>query len=180
MSDPNQPDPGQPTPGPPPAGYGTPPQYGAPPQWGYAPVPSGGPPGTYYDEDSELWIPEGTTLASRGRRIGAGFLSIALSLVTLYIGYIIWGLIVWGRGQTPALQVLGMRCYNPDEAKVAGWGRMALREIVGRLVEDIVGWVTMLISFIIFLARSDRKALHDLIGGTIVLHDPNKVLAPQK
>jgi uncharacterized RDD family membrane protein YckC len=25
--------------------------------------------------------------------------------------------------------------------------------------------------------RSDRRCLHDLIAGTVVLHDPNKVLA---
>ena len=54
-------------------------------------------------------LPEGTELASVGRRIGAYFLAIPLWIVTLGIGYIVWGLIAWGNGQTPALQVLGMR-----------------------------------------------------------------------
>jgi uncharacterized RDD family membrane protein YckC len=26
----------------------------------------------------------------------------------------------------------------------------------------------------------NRRSLHDLIAGTVVLHDPNKVLAPPK
>jgi uncharacterized RDD family membrane protein YckC len=34
----------------------------------------------------------------------------------------------------------------------------------------------MLISFIMFLTSPKRQSLHDLIGGTTVLYDPNKVL----
>jgi uncharacterized RDD family membrane protein YckC len=130
----------------------------------------------YQDEASGLMLPAGTQLAGVGRRIGAFFLAIPLSIVTLIIGYVIWGLIVWGRGQTPALQVLGMRCYRPETGKVAGWGWMALREIIGRIAEGILGIITQIVSFVLFAARADRRSLHDLIAGTVVLHDPNKVL----
>ena len=34
---------------------------------------------------------------------GSGQEAIPLAIVTLGIGYVIWGLIVWGNGQTPAL-----------------------------------------------------------------------------
>lgn len=185
MSDYHQPGPGQQPPsGPPPAGwagYGTPPQYGAPPQWGYAPVPTpGGPPGTYFDQTTGLWIPEGTTLASAGRRIGAWFLGALLVIVTLVIGYLIWSLVVWGRGQTPKYQVLGMRCYKPQEGRVAGFGDMVLREVVGYyLIDWITSRVADLVSFILVLVRGDRKTLADMVAGTVVLHDPNKVLAPR-
>jgi uncharacterized RDD family membrane protein YckC len=131
----------------------------------------------YQDPASGLMLPEGTQLASVGRRIGAYFLAFPLALVTLGIGYFIWGLIVWGRGQTPALQVLGMRCYRPETQRTAGWGWMALRETVGRIADGILSFITILISVIFFLTRSDRRCLHDLIAGTVVLHDPNKVLA---
>jgi uncharacterized RDD family membrane protein YckC len=90
---------------------------------------------------------------------------------------VIWGLIVWGRGQTPALQVLGMRVWRPVEGRKASWGYMALREIIGRLADVILGIVTELISFIMFLTSKDRKSLHDRVAGTVVLHDPNKRLA---
>src|SRR5438445_9163006 len=107
----------------------------AAPPWsapGYAdPSPA---PGLYLDPSSGLQLPEGVQLASIGRRIGAYFLAIPLAIVTLGIGYVIWGLIVWGRGQTPALQVLGMRCWRPETNRVATWGWMALRDIIGRLV----------------------------------------------
>ena len=134
-------------------------------------------PGLYFDPASGLNLPQGTQLASVGRRIGAFFLAIPLSIVTLGIGYLIWGLIVWGNGQTPALQVLGMRCWRPETGRVANWGWMALREIVGRIVENILSIITEIVSLIMFLSTKERRSLHDLVAGTVVLHDPDKVLA---
>ena len=180
----NAPPPGQ--------GYGQPNQgYGqAPPPPGFTaapPVPAGYgygqypaaavPQGMYVDQMSGLLLPEGTELASVGRRIGAYFLAIPLVIVTLGIGYIIWGLIVWGNGQTPALQVLGMRCWRPETNRVAGFWYMALREIAGRIVDGILSFITLITSFVLMVTGRERKALHDWIAGTVVLHDPNKVLS---
>jgi uncharacterized RDD family membrane protein YckC len=151
---------------PPPAGYG----YGQP-------AVSVVPPGMYFDQASGLTLPDGVQLASVGRRIGAGFLAIPLSIVTLGIGYAIWGVIVWGRGQTPSLQVLGMRCWRPETGRVASWSWMALREIIGRLAEGILSVITLLVSLILMVSSKERQSLHDLIAGTVVLRDPNKVLA---
>ena len=139
-------------------------------------APSGAPPGLYYDQASGLNLPVGVELASVGRRIGAFFLAFPLAIVTLGIGYVIWGVIVWARGQTPALQVLGMRCWRPETGRVAGWGWMALREIVGRFIESII-FLIAIASFILMAASRERRSLHDLIAGTVVLRDLNKVLA---
>lgn len=117
-------------------------------------------------------LPPGVTLAPAGRRIGAYFLSILLVIVTLVIGYVVWGLILWRRGTSPALSVLKMRCVKADTGAKATFGTMALREIVGRLVEGILGWITELVSLVLFLARDDRRCLHDLVGGTVVVFDP--------
>ena len=157
------------TPAPPlPAGYG----------YGYGQYPAAAvPQGMYLDQASGLMLPEGTQLASVGRRIGAWFLAIPLIIVTLGIGYIVWGLLVWGNGQTPALQVLGMRCWRPETNRVAGFWHMALREIVGRIVDGILGFITEITSFVLMVAGKEHKALHDYVAGTVVLHDPNKVLA---
>ena len=133
----------------------------------------------YVDIDSGLTLPEGTQLASHGRRIGAYFLGILLFIVTLVIGYIVWGLIAWANGQTPALQVLGMRCWHTESRSVPGFWRMALREVVGRLVDGILGFITQIVSLVLFLTRPDRRSLHDLVAGTVVLYDPDKVLASQ-
>ncbi|HUY10031.1 MAG TPA: RDD family protein [Candidatus Dormibacteraeota bacterium] len=125
---------------------------------------------------SHATLPPGVHLASVGRRIGAFFLSILLSFVTLGIGYAIWGLIVWGRGTTPALQVLGMRCWKPETGRAATWGTMALREIIGRFVEGLLSGITLLISLILMLTNAERRCLHDMIAGTVVVYDPSKIL----
>jgi uncharacterized RDD family membrane protein YckC len=158
--------PAPPMPPPPAAGY----------VYGQAPTAMV-PPGMHVDPVSGLFLPDGVELASIGRRVGAWFLAIPLAIVTLGIGYIIWGLIVWGRGQTPALQVLGMRCWRPETGRTATWGWMALREVVGRIAEGILSIITLLVSFILMCTGKERKTIHDYIAGTVVLRDPNNVLA---
>jgi uncharacterized RDD family membrane protein YckC len=159
------PPPGQPGPG----GYPAAPVYSQP--------PPRDPQGRIFDPASGLYLPPGVELASHGRRIGAYFLAIPLAIVTLVIGYIIWGLIVWGRGTTPALQVLGMKCYRVDNGEVPTWWRMVLREVVGGIATGALSFITELTSFILFLTTQKRQALHDLIATTTVVYDPNKVLS---
>lgn len=141
------------------------------------PAPGVGPLAVYTDASSGVVLPVGTVLASPGRRVGAYFLGLVLMIVTLGIGYAIWGAVVWGRGQTPALQVLGMRCWHPDAQRVPGWWRMALREIIGRFVEGILGIVTGVVSLVLMLSRPDHRCLHDLVASTVAVHDPQRVLA---
>jgi hypothetical protein len=150
-----------------------PPQYGAAAAAAYgAPVPAG----MYVDPANGLVLPNQVVLAPVGRRIGAFFLAIPLSIVTLGIGYLIWGAIVWGRGTSPALQVLGMRAWSPQNSAPASWGRMALRNIVGGFVQGILSLITGLISFVLFLTGDEHKSIPDHIGGTVIIHDPSKVL----
>lgn len=170
-----QPNQGYSQPPPPPGFTAAPP---VPAGYGYGQQPAAAvPQGMYFDQMSGLLLPDGTELASVGRRIGAYFLAIPLAIVTLGIGYIIWGLIVWGNGQTPALQVLGMRCWRPETNRVAGFWYMALREIPGRIIDGILSLITEITSFVLFVTGKEHKALHDWIAGTVVLYDPNKVLS---
>jgi len=158
-------------------------------QWSYPPVPSmppgmslgmgSAPPGMYFDPATGLTLPVGTALAPVGRRVGAYFLSIVLAIVTLVIGYIVWGAILWGRGTSPALNVLGMRAWNPESSRPAGWWRMALRDVVGGIVQGLLGAITGIVSFILFLATKEHRTLCDLVGGTVIIYDPNKIL-PQR
>jgi len=135
------------------------------------------PAGMHLDQGSGLVLPDGVELASTGRRIGAYFLAIPLAVITLGIGYLVWGLVIWRKGQTPALQVLGMRCWRPETQCVPGFWWMALREVVGRLADGILGPITEIVSLVLMMTSQDRKSLHDLIAGTVVLHDPDKVLS---
>jgi uncharacterized RDD family membrane protein YckC len=162
---------------PPPTPMAPPPGAMAPPQaYGWTPPPV--PAGMYLDQASGLVLPNGVVLAPVGRRIGAYFLSILLVIVTLVIGFLIWGAILWGKGTSPAFSVLGMKVWKPAENRVAGWGDMALRDIVGGIVQGILSFITLLISFILFLTGKEHKTLADMVGGTVVVYDPNKVLEP--
>lgn len=190
MTDPNQPPSDQPDPNQPPSfekqqppsyppapGAGQPYQPAPPPMPGYGYGEGGNvPAGMWFDPESGLTLPNGVQLASRGRRIGAFFLAIPLEIVTLFIGYIIWGLILWGRGTSPALKVLGMKVWKVERNDTATFGTMALRDIVGGIATGILGVITELISFIMFLAGRQRKTLADTIASTVVVHDPNNVL----
>lgn len=136
------------------------------------------PPGMYFDQLSGLILPQGTQLASVGRRIGSYFLSGLLAIVTLGLGYLIWGVIAWAKGQTPTQQVLGMRTWKPQTQTNATWGTMFLREVIGGIVTSIIPPITEIVSFFLFVTGKERKALADHVAGTIVLYDPNKVLDP--
>jgi uncharacterized RDD family membrane protein YckC len=60
---------------------------------------------------------------------------------------------------------------------VPGFWYMALREIVGRFIDGILSLITAITSFVLFVAGKEHKSLHDLIAGTVVLYDPDKVLS---
>jgi uncharacterized RDD family membrane protein YckC len=167
------PTPEQPPTPPPPSAPPPPnaPPPGAPP---YAPpAPYGAPPVS--PALAALQLPPGVTLAPVGRRIGAYFLSFLLFIVTLGIGWVIWGLILWPRGQSPAFQVLKLHVVPKEGGTPVGFGKMALRDIVGGIAQGILSWITLLISFILFLTRDLHQPFTDLIAGTTVVHDPTGV-----
>ena len=126
-------------------------------------------------------FPVGIQLSSAGRRFGAYVLDIVLVIVTLVIGYLIWALIVWGRGQTPGKQILGMRCVKFDEVRRATWGTMFLREFVYKgLIFGTVAAITAGIGYILWfwlLWDKNNQELWDKMAGTIVIDDPKKLFA---
>jgi hypothetical protein len=166
-----------------PAGQAYPQQWGgqAYPQAAMVPygtpgmVPPQVPQGFYYDQLSGLVLPNGTAVATAGRRIGAYLLWPLLSFVTLGIGYIIWGAISWSSGQTPVQQVLSMQVWRPQERVNATWGTMFLRALC-----FYVACIPLvnLVSFFLLVTGREHQGLHDSMSSTIVLYDPNKVLKP--
>jgi len=78
--------------------------------------------------DQDLEAPTGYELASPGHRIGAQFVDVGLYIVTLGIGWLIWNLIMWGQGQTPAKNLLKLRVVDEKKHKPANWGHMLIRQ----------------------------------------------------
>lgn len=122
-------------------------------------------------------LPPGIQLSSPGRRLGGYLLDGLLAIVTLWIGWIIWLLIVMKDGQTPAKQLLGMRTVSLETHWKAGWGTTALREVIRIVVGYILGYTVIgLVLFFWLLWDKDNRQLWDLAAGTVIVNDPDKVL----
>ena len=129
------------------------------------------PPGMYFDRGSWLVLPEGTRPARVSQVIAAYALAVLLFILTLGAGYLIWAVVTWGKGQTPAQRLLGLRCWRPDTGRVADRKHMAIRQVTGLLFngEALMG------VFILFIGES-LNSVGDFFAGTTVLYDPDNVL----
>jgi len=108
-------------------------------------------------------------LATIGMRIAAVLVDSILLPLTLYIGWIIWSLIIYGRGQTPGKQLVGIYAARVDDPeRRLSWGSMFLREFVIKgLLFGILGLVTLgIVSVLDYL-----WALWDDSGQKQTLHD---------
>ena len=107
--------------------------------------------------------------ASPLRRLFATILDGILFFLTLVIGYIIWWLIVLGRGQTPGKQLLGIYAIKRDGDR-AGWGTMFVREVVKLVAHSfVIGFFADAI--LLLLDDQDHRSLSDRVAGTIIVRD---------
>src|SRR5919202_7094000 len=90
---------------------------------------------------SAVPLPAGVELSPPMRRLGAHFLDFLLVIVTLFIGWLIWSIVIWKNGQSPAKSILKMRVVKMATGEKATRGTMALRELVAKLVLSIFGIV---------------------------------------
>jgi hypothetical protein len=134
-------------------------------------TPPAAPPGMYYHYDSGLMLPQGVRLARRGQVIACYLLAVLLFAVTLGVGYLIWALVTWGSGQTPAQRLLHLRCWQPDARRLAGRKHMALRQVINLLMDG-----ELLAGVLIMLLSQDLNSVGDFFVGTVVLSDPDEVL----
>lgn len=122
--------------------------------------------------------PQGTVLSSLGKRFGGAILTSILIIVTLVIGYVIWALIAYGKGQTPAKQLLKMYVIDTQTGKPATFGQMFLRGFVlDGLLNSFTGGIFSLVSAILIFTNPDRQRLTDKIVKTIVVDAPNGITA---
>ena len=98
-------------------------------------------------------------------------------LVIVMIGYIVWWLIVLGRGQTPGKQIVGIRIIRDDGAP-SDWGYTFLREFVIKfllvgLLSDATLGIARLVDYLWPLWDRAKKmqTLHDKLLGTIVVRN---------
>jgi uncharacterized RDD family membrane protein YckC len=116
--------------------------------------------------------------ASFQHRLGAYALDAVLAVITLGIGWLIWSLIVWGEGQTPAKKILRIRVRHFETGSVATWGHMAVREflvpltvvIAANLTIGIVALAWIIIEIVFYFTKNSRT-LRDLWVKTAVINE---------
>ena len=111
-------------------------------------------------------------------RLGGIALDTALCFVTFGLGWIIWALVIWGEGQTPAKQILKMRTINFTNGRPASWGHMAIREFLIPLTVGIangltfyVAGVAWIIIEIVFYFTKNQRTLRDYWAKTAVINE---------
>ena len=106
------------------------------------------------------------------RRLMAHILDGILFFLTLIIGYIIWWLIVIGRGQTPGKQLLGIRAMRRDGSP-SGWGNTFVREIVKMVAHSfVIGFFADII--LLLMDEEEHRSLADRVANTVVVsHQPS-------
>ncbi len=109
------------------------------------------------------------------RRMFASILDVILFFLTLIIGYIIWWLIVLGRGQTPGKQLLGIRAVKRDGDR-SGWGNTFIREVVKAVAHSfVIGFFADVI--LLLMDDDEHRSLSDRVANTVVVR--NNPEAPQ-
>lgn len=104
------------------------------------------------------------------RRMSAYLLDVLLFLLTLIVGYIIWWLIVLGRGQTPGKQLLGIRAIKRN-GYPAGWGTTFIREVV-KFVAHGLGAIGFIADVVLMLIDEDEhRSLSDRVADTVVVRN---------
>ena len=150
----------------------TPPPPPTPPT-AQPPAPAPAPPA--FTAPTAVSLPPGVELSPPMRRLGAYLLDVLLGIVTLFIGWLIWSIVIWKNGQSPAKSILKMRVIKIATGQHATRGTMALRELVAKLVLGIIT-IVWAISALWQLWDPNRQTLWDKMVGTVVVNDPNEVL----
>lgn len=116
--------------------------------------------------------------ASFQHRLGAIVLDATLIVFTLGIGWVIWSLIVWGDGQTPAKKILKLRTINFTNGSPATWGHMGIREglvpitvsIASALSGGIVS-IAWIVLEIVFYFTKNQRTFRDFWVKTAVVNE---------
>jgi len=108
-------------------------------------------------------------LATAGSRIGAALLDGLLMVVTLFIGWLIWSIVLWKQSTSPAKKMLGMVVLDANTGAPASVKQMVMREVVGKWVVGSVTGVVTLASLVMLWATPRRQAVWDYIGTTVVV-----------
>jgi uncharacterized RDD family membrane protein YckC len=122
-------------------------------------------------------MPDESGISSVRRRLYAYLLDALLAAVTLGVGWLVWSLLAWRRGQSPAKQLMGMTVVH--DGRPASWKRMFVREILCKGVAGLIcgllarpSYGLSLIPYYFWLCfDAEHQALWDRPAGTHVMEE---------
>jgi uncharacterized RDD family membrane protein YckC len=118
--------------------------------------------------------------ASFQHRLGALALDVVLFVFTFVIGWLVWALILWNEGQTPAKKILKLRTYSFESGTVATWGHMSVREFLIPLAVYIptsipyIGWalsIAYIVLEIVFYFTKGQRSFTDHWAKTAIINE---------
>jgi hypothetical protein len=127
-------------------------------------------------------------------RAGELGLELVLMACTLGFGWVGWWIVVWADGQTPAKVVLHLHVVDARDGRLASFGRMAVREALGKGLAGAVllaggyfrlwwlvamGAVYLAVGVALALGDVRRRTLWDRIAGTVVLEGDPPLTVPE-
>jgi len=104
-------------------------------------------------------------LASQEHRLAAAAVDGGLFYATCFIGWIVWTLILWSKGQTPGKYLLKIRILNEPTGAPATWGQMFIRQ-------QLIGWalgVPYWIAYLFNVLYSSNTMFGVIVGSLLLL-----------
>jgi uncharacterized RDD family membrane protein YckC len=92
----------------------------------------------------------------------------AVVAVMLPVVYLVWFLGLLRTGRTPGKSLLGLQVVNHQTGEIPGFGKMFVREIIGRFISGLF----LGIGYYWAIFDKNAQAWHDKIAGTVVLKVP--------
>jgi uncharacterized RDD family membrane protein YckC len=90
---------------------------------------------------------------------------VAYLLISLTAHFFYFGWFYKNKGASPGKMVLKLKVVNFQTGQNIGYGKTALRDLLGKFISVI----TLGIGYLMIAFREDKRALHDLIADTQVL-----------
>lgn len=152
-----------------------PPGYPVPGGYPSGPPTLGGPGTTGQPYGPGGWCPPGSTrppqrLAGAWLRLGAGLLNASLFVVTAGVGYLVWTFLLYGSGQTPAFQLIGLRVVTGPSGTVPTWWHMFVRNMLCYAGLSFLTTIWLIVGAA-FACADGNQALWDKMTHTYVIED---------
>ncbi|HXJ42107.1 MAG TPA: RDD family protein [Bryobacteraceae bacterium] len=106
-----------------------------------------------------IWLLPSLLLTALSPKLGGVFAIVGI------IGYIIWALSLFRQGMTPGKLLMGLQVVDQRNGEIPGFGKMFLREIVGRFISGLF----LGLGYFWALFDKSAQAWHDKLAGTVVI-----------